>query len=273
MRPLAALFLVLLGCSYATPAKTRIAVLAPDGAAFSVRYARALENSLDAYFRVLDGDMAASAYASLKIEDPFNQTAASAKSIGTVIGCEHYILLRAATSRRSSSASPNYFEASAFIFLVDSRSGGLVKFIPVSKQAETAESAENLLLRDTSAAAGSVDAAISEKATELQIEYEMFDDDSKTMRPAMPYSRIKPQYTELAFLHDVKAIVEAEVSIDIDGSVRKVDVVRWAGFGLDQAVVDAVNKMNWRRGERGGKPLPMRVLLRYNFTKIAKEPQ
>jgi len=29
--------------------------------------------------------------------------------------------------------------------------------------------------------------------------------------------------------------------------------------------------MNWRPGERGGKPLPMRVLLRYNFTKIEKE--
>jgi hypothetical protein len=88
----------------------------------------------------------------------------------------------------------------------------------------------------------------------------------------MPYLRIKPEYTNTAFLYDVKATVDAEVSIDAGGNVKRVDIVRWAGFGLDEAVIDAVNKMNWRRGERNGKPLAMRVLLRYNFTKIEKDP-
>jgi hypothetical protein len=36
-------------------------------------------------------------------------------------------------------------------------------------------------------------------------------------------------------------------------------------------VTDAVRAMNWRPAMRGGKPLPMRVLLRYNFTKVEKE--
>jgi TonB family protein len=99
----------------------------------------------------------------------------------------------------------------------------------------------------------------------------MFDPDSKSMRPTMPYRRIKPEYTPTAFLYEIAATVEAEVSIDEKGEIRRIDVVRWAGYGLDEAVISAIRQMNWRPGERSGKPLPMRVLLRYNFTKIDKE--
>ena len=254
-------------------ANTRIAVLTPERSPFSERYAESLEASLEDGFRVLDRGLAASAYRSLKVESPFNQTRESAKKIGTLLGCDHFILLKAETLRRSSSARPNYFEASAFIFLIDSRSGRLEKFLLPAKQAETAAAAENALAGDTDAVAASISAIVEINNEDPQIEYEMFDPESKSIRPAMPYRRIKPEYTSTAFHYDVQATVDAEVSIDDKGTVQKIDIVRWAGFGLDDAVIEAVNKMVWRAGERNGKPLPMRVLLRYNFTKIEKEPQ
>ena len=87
----------------------------------------------------------------------------------------------------------------------------------------------------------------------------------------MPYKRIKPEYTPAAYLYGIAATVDAEVSIDANGDVKRIDITRWAGYGLDESVIAAIRQMNWRPGERGGKPLPMRVLLRYNFTKIDKE--
>jgi hypothetical protein len=272
MKARAIVVLLFLAGAHAAYAKPRLAILTPDGSPPSVRYARALEASLDANFRVVDPEMAASAYASLNIENPFNQTFESAKSIGTITGCDHFILVKAETARRSSSARPSYFEASAFLFIVNGRSGRLHKFLLAAKQADSAAEAEKQLTSDTDAAAGPISASINSATPMPDVEYPAFDSDAKTMRPAMPYRRIKPEYTSTAFLYDVKATVDAEVSIDAGGNVKRIDIVRWAGFGLDETVIEAIHKMNWRAGERDGKPLAMRVLLRYNFTKIEKDP-
>ena len=40
---------------------------------------------------------------------------------------------------------------------------------------------------------------------------------------------------------------------------------------LEESVEKAVRAMNWRPAMRNGSALPMRVLLRYNFTKVEKE--
>jgi protein TonB len=271
IQPVVILALLAAASMNAAAFKPRIAVLTPEKTEFSVRYAQSLERSLESGFRVLDHDLAASAYASLKIDSPFNQTLETAKSIGAVLGSDRFVLVRTETSRRSSSARPTYFEASAFIFLVDARSGRLEKFLLAAKQSDTAVEAENALVNDTEAAAAILAFALTFQSPVADVDYEKFDPDSKTMRPAMPYRRIKPAYTDIAFLYDIKATVDAEVSVDEKGTVRRIDILRWAGFGLDESAIEAVNKMNWRPGERNGKPLAMRVLLRYNFTKIEKE--
>jgi hypothetical protein len=69
----------------------------------------------------------------------------------------------------------------------------------------------------------------------------------------------------------VAATVDIEVDLDAAGQVLRTEIVRWAGFGLDEAVTTAVRAMNWRQAERSGKPLPIRFLLRYNFRKVDKE--
>ena len=250
----------------------RVAVLVPDSTPFGERYANILSDALEKHLRVLELSQSEAAYRSLKIENPFNLAVAEARRIGEVVGADHFILVRTDTSKRSSSARPSYYEASAFLYLVDARTGRLERFVLSANQADAEKDAEAALAGDSPAAANLLTAIIGSSALGNSLSvFEMFDPDSKTMRPPMPYKRIKPEYTNTAFLHDVKATVDAEVSIDESGNVKKIDIVRWAGFGLDEAVIEAVNKMNWRAGERNGKPLAMRVLLRYNFTKIEKE--
>ena len=94
--------------------------------------------------------------------------------------------------------------------------------------------------------------------------------ESKNFRAPIPFARIKPAYTDLAFLYEVAATVEIELDLDASGNIIRTAIVRWAGYGLDESVETAVRKMNWRPAERNGKSLPMRVLLRYNFKKIDK---
>src|SRR5205085_947307 len=94
---------------------------------------------------------------------------------------------------------------------------------------------------------------------------------ARNFRAPIPYRRIKPSYTTDAFLYGIEATVEILVDLDARGSILRTEIVRWAGFGLDESVERTVRAMIWRPAERSGKPLPMRFLLRYNFRKVEKE--
>lgn len=250
----------------------RIAVLTPERSPLTDAFTKELQKALENKFNVLDAGLAAAAYDSLKVDSPFNQTIETAKHIGTVIGSDHFLLIKTDTSRRTSSARPLYYEASAFVWVVNSRAGSLIGWFQSGKQSNTASDAESLLVRSAGETADAIQSTIKTAPMfESSPDFEMFDPDSKVLRPAMPYKRIKPEYTSTAYLFDVKATVDAIVSIDEKGGLRQIEITRWAGFGLDASVTDAIRKMNWRAGERNGKPLPMRVFLRYNFTKIEKE--
>lgn len=252
----------------------RVAVVVPNEIdKLANEFSRHLQNELEKKFRVIDIEIAAASYASLKFDEPFNMNIESAKRIGTLIGCDHFILVRSNTSRRSSSSRPSYFETSTFLWLVNTRTGLLGKWIYAAKQAQTAAEAERAMVSDAASTVKELENALNSisKQGSVDVNFPVFDDANKSLRPAMPYKRIKPVYSNTAYLFDVKATVEAEVSIDEKGVVKRIDIVRWAGFGLDEAVVTAITSMNWRPGERDGKPLPMRILLRYNFTKIEKE--
>src|SRR5262245_44277072 len=84
-------------------AAQRIAVLAPDDTPKSVSFAEQLVRSFEPKVRVIDSGVARAAFDSVKVENAFNLTAEQARSIGTVIGCDYFVLVKAATSRRTSS--------------------------------------------------------------------------------------------------------------------------------------------------------------------------
>ena len=121
----------------------RFAIFAPSASPQSSAFVERLAESLEDKFRIIDSGAAQAAFNSVKVENPYNLTTENARSIGTVIGSDHFVLIRAATQRRTSSARPMYYEAYAVIYLVNSRTGLLELWHLESKQGDTLRKRRN----------------------------------------------------------------------------------------------------------------------------------
>jgi TonB family protein len=258
----------------------RVAVLTPEQTPQTQKYASLLADSLSDKFKILEDSMSWAAFRSVKLESPFNLTTSQGKAIGEVVGCDYFLLVRSGTIRRSSFAKDEFYESFVTVFLVNGRSGRLVYWDLKSFDADSQVESERLLFASSGSFAGKIieQIEIARQNGLTVVNTPAFEEvpeagstDAKNFRPPMPYKRIKPEYTRKAYLYDVRATVDVMVDIDQNGAIAAVEIERWAGFGLDESVIETVRKMNWRPATRNGKTLPMRVLLRYNFTKIEKE--
>jgi hypothetical protein len=259
---------------------TSVAILSPDGSSLGQQLAEEMAAALKARrIKVIDPDMAAAAYRSAAPETPFNMTCDSAKRLGAVIGSDFFILIKPTLQRRNSSAKKDYFEAYAAIYVVSSRTGHLVDWKLMNAEDQDESKAAKSLVNSTSAfgsiLADRMEAAAHDEVSTAQVKpmEEPPDADSplaKNFKAPIPFRRIKPEYTAAAAFYEVAATVEIVIDLDEKGQVMRTEIVRWAGFGLDESVEKAVREMNWRAAERDGKFLPMRYLVRYNFKKIDK---
>jgi TonB family protein len=258
----------------------RIAVLVPEKNVQSESFAGKLETSLSAKSKVLDNSLSEAVFRAEIYENPFNLTIKESKIIGAGIGCDYFLLVKSANQRRSTFAKAEFYESYAAVYVVSARTGRLVFWKLNSFEAETSAKADAELF----ASADNLSSEIFEKLKAVGKEElnekraqnieELPAEDSakaKNFRPPLPYKRIKPEYTAPASLYFVEATVDIEIEVDETGKLLKTEIVRWAGFGLDESVTDAIRRMQWRPASRNGKVLPMRVLLRYNFKKPEKE--
>ena len=258
----------------------RIAVLTPEQTDQTQKYASRLSEFLSNKLRVLDEDMSRTAFLSVKVENPFNLLTKQAKEIGEVIGSDYFLLIKTGTLRRSSFAKDEFYESLVTAFLVNGRTGRLVYWDLKSFESDTPAESERLLFASSVSFGDEIFNRLqssrkygetSRDTTQIEEVPEAGSAAAKNFHPPMPYKRIKPEYTRQAYFYGIRATVDATVDIDQNGAVAAIEIVRWAGFGLDESVIETVRKMNWRPADRNGKTLPMRVLLRYNFTKIEKE--
>lgn len=267
--------------AFSTASAQKIAVIVPEKTEIGEKYADHFRQALTGKFNVLDNSLGESAFNSAAAaKNPFNLTTTEAQIVGAAIGCDYFLMVKSGVQRRSSFGREEFYEAFAFIYVVSARTGRLVIWKPQIHEADTPPKAEKLLLdsadnsgaeifknlkiiRQQEASAKSPD-KIEEVPNENLPEAENF-------RPPLPFKRIKPEYSRTAYIYDVKATIDALVDVDENGAISRIEIVRWAGFGLDESVIETVRKMNWRPAMRNGKALPMRVLLRYNFKKIEKE--
>ena len=93
------------------------------------------------------------------------------------------------------------------------------------------------------------------------------------MQLPRPFRRLQPSYTPAAAEGDVEAVVDLLVDIDKEGEVSYLSIARWAGYGLDEATIETVRKLHFFPALRNGTPIPLRVLLRYNFRKPPRQNQ
>ncbi len=236
----------------------------------------------------LDRDQSRVAARGASYSGSLNLSLYEARELGAAIGCDYYVLGDAQTLRRSPSTGPIYFESYASIFLVSSRTGRLVLWERPDFQASTFEAAEKLLLTELSSNDARHRYVISirraqeneRKERELAIDAktpiieEAPDDDRIADAPGLrlprPYRRLRPAYPGSAARAEVEATVDVLVDLDATGELTRVEVARWAGFGLDEATVETVRQLHFFPAMRNGTPIPIRVLLRYNFRKPPK---
>ena len=286
----ASLCLLLLTSSVISQSRpVRLAVLDFGKSATGLRAAATIRSSLQGKeepreFTVIDPDQASAAANGAGFEGSLNLTIQQARDLGEVIDCDFYFIGAAQTLKRSPSIKPSYYESYATIFLVSARTGRLVLWERPLTQRDTPEESEKALLEILSSAETrqhyvvvmrrALEDERAERITAVAggapIIEVMSDDDSETnqdVRAPRPYRRLKPPYPESAARAEVEATVDVLVDIDARGEVGRVEIARWAGYGLDQSVLDTVKQMHFFPAMRNGVATPMRVLLRYNFRK------
>ncbi len=237
---------------------------------------------------VLDRDQASAAAKGAGYIVSLNMSLQEARGLGAAIGSDYYVVGDAQTLRRSPSEGSSYFESYASVFLVSSRTGRLLTWQRPSFNAATPVAAEKLLLSELSNGATrsrklfAIRRAQEDErmSRELAIEstapvIEAAPDDDKAalaegLRLPRPFRRLSPPYPDTAARAEVEAVVDILIDLDIKGEVSHAEVARWAGFGLDEATIATVRQMHFFPAMRNGTPIPLRVLLRYNFRKPRK---
>ena len=238
----------------------------------------------DAEVSLVDRGLAQAAARGVGYSGSLNLTLQEARDLGAAIGCDFYFTGDAQTVRRSPSSGSAYFEAYAAVFIVSSRSGRLIVWERPSSEGATAEQAEKSLLAQISNTESrrhyqmSLKKAQQDETSQLQIgaetdtplieEAPATENEQSGLRLPRPYRRLRPAYPDSAARADAEGTVDVLLDLDKDGEVRRVKW-RWAGFGLDEATVNTVRQLHFFPAHRDGVPIPMRVLLRYNFRKPA----
>jgi len=286
---LASLCLLLTSTAVAQSRPTRLAVLDFGKDPTGLRAAAAIRDALhpkeeEREFTVIDRDQTTAAALGAGFAGSLNLTIQQARDHGSAMDCDFYFIGEAQTLRRSPSTKPVYYESYATVFLVSARTGRLVLWERPTVQRDAPEESEKALLAILSAAETrqryfvlmrrAQEDERAERVTAIgsaaQIIELMSDDDNganQEVRAPRPYRRVKPAYPEAAARAEVEATVDVLVDIDARGEVGRVEIARWAGYGLDQSVIDTVRQMHFFPAQRDGVAIPMRVLLRYNFRK------
>jgi TonB family protein len=254
-------------------------------ATISRSVAEKLASSLKGLAVVLDRDQTQAAIRGVGYAGSLNLSLQEARDLGAAIGCDYYFLGDAQTLLRSPAEGPPYYESYASIFLVSARTGRLILWERPEFRGSTANEAEQVLLRSLAAEdtrqrhtiairrAAEDEREARARAIEVDtpvIEVMTDDETNDSIRAPRPYRRLKPPYPEVAARAEVEATVDVLVDIDTKGQVGHVEIARWAGYGLDQSVIDTVKKMYFFPAKRDGVAISMRVLLRYNFRKPAQ---
>jgi TonB family protein len=235
---------------------------------------------------LLDRDLAMAAARGAGYGGSLNLSLNEARNLGAALGCDFFILGDGQTLRRSPSTDSFYFDSYASMFLVSARTGRLVGWERPTFQAATPAESEKSLIADLSnkeaqerfvrlirrAQEDERDERVLTAVQPVPVIEAAPDNDAKSLeaeglRLPRPYRRFVPAYPETAARAEAEAVVDVLVDLDANGEITRVEVARWAGFGLDEATTTTVRQLHFFPAMRNGVAIPIRVLLRYNFRK------
>jgi TonB family protein len=207
-----------------------------------------------------------------------NMTIDEARKLGSSVGCDFFIIGKAELVRRSISHSEEEQDATAAVMIVDGRNGALAYFDFVAGNGNSSDAARNALTKLLSRRASSyavqlinyrkLRASVSHSLSSSELIEQMPAEGSqKAIGFVSPefLNRLKPEYTAQAERADISATVELMVVLRSTGEIGEVQVVRWAGYGLDESAIETVRKLKFKPATREGKAISVKALVRYNF--------
>ncbi len=273
---------VLLLCAPLAPAQSpiRLAVVdfvGDEGGRFSTLLRDAAQAS-DNEMELLDDDLIRAASRGAEYTGNLNLSLDDARALGQSLGCDFYVLGKIQSARRQEMGEQFYFDALAGLFFVETRTGRLILFVferaKAQDEPKACDQLKQVLNRNWPRYAEAIKTArqqhllaVENIAQPLPPAVEVLTDDTAAQGVQQPvfYQRLKPDYPEQADFAGIVATVEIEAVFRDDGTVGEIDVVKWAGFGLDESAIATVKKLRFKPAERGEKKLTIKGLVRYNF--------
>ena len=224
---------------------------------------------------VVDPGQVATALAS-GYTSSLNLTLQEARQIGSTIGCDAYVMGKVFVERTETNGRTS-FEVFVGLFLVDTRTGQLIRFQSVSQRDASAIAAKEKAFADIRAQAKPmIDVALQFRkkqselpaATEDTTAEELPEENTPAAKGFVPpqfFRRYTPTYTELASHAEVAATVELSVVFRANATIGDIVVTRWAGFGLDESAIETVRSIKFEAATRDGRQVSVRAPVRYNF--------
>ena len=234
---------------------------------------------------LLDADLTQAALRGAGYQGSLNMSRDEARQLGQAMGGDFFVLGKALETRRAADGQQFFYEAAVGLFFVETRTGRLAHFQWLSEKANSETQARKQLLAALTAAWPACQQAMRDAQQNHQAEIasvgtaaplpEVVRDDELKPNDKLPTfsQRFKPDYTEQAAAMNVTATVELEAVFQTDGRVAEIEVIRWAGFGLDEISVATVKKMRFRPAQQNEKAVSLRGLVRYNFRRPAERPE
>ncbi len=226
---------------------------------------------------VLDPGLVDAALAGSGYDGSLNLTRSEARRLAQVCGVEVLVLAVASIVDLGPEAGPDSWDARAGVFVVDGRTGELVHYATLTARGADRPAA----LRQLSGAcrldiagwtptlerirAGRT-AANPVVADAPVLDLVANPETAPGESPPRFFRRPHPALTADAERFRVSATVDVVVEFKADGTFGTIDVVRWAGFGLDEACIAAIRAEKFFAARRAGHGVDSRALLRFNFT-------
>jgi TonB family protein len=205
----------------------------------------------------------------LKVED--------ARALGLSIGCDYFLIGTAKVQRRLLSEREFYFDVMIAAFVVETRTGKLIKFLFEQARTEKEAAAVEKLKELTKTIWRQSSDALKSSAISNDIEKvaEVYDLDSTEavklqIKPPQFFRRVKPTYTATADLAGIAATVELKVTFQANGVIGAVEIIRWAGFGLDDSAITTVKQLRFEPAKLQNKPVTVSAVVQYNFRQEEK---
>jgi len=259
-----------------------------DSTAIANKAEGGLNTSLGSDSRVslVDESIARPALKGIGYDGSINMSRDEARRVGSAIGCDFFITGKLEAFTRSDRAAEEHEEALLGVMVVDGRTGELAVFDFIAEKGATREAAVDALMKTLAArAAGYVDRMSRFQIARAQIgspssdktPAERVEDIPDEGSPAAAgfkapefINRVKPDYPDAADRADITATVEASAVFRANGEVGEVQIIRWAGFSLDESAERAIRQLKFKPATRDRKPVSVRATIRYNFRRLSE---